>query len=131
MSLKEILAANPGAQAEYDSNIKAAEQKGKDAVYAIGEEVSKYMTDDNDHRVREAAIKAVSGKGSIEAVNTLASTDAMIKESKKSAEAVIESEALGEVIPDPQGIPKASEDGKIETEIDMKASIEDVKRMRG
>lgn len=77
MTLAELLAANPSAQAGYDAAIAQARSEGevsaRDEMKAVIAKVSPFLTSASyDADVKEAGIKAITGEGHIATFETLA-----------------------------------------------------------
>lgn len=73
LSLKQLLAENPAAQAEYDANLAAARAEGGQAAKATIEKVSPFLTsEDYGQAVKKAAVAVLKGE------QTAANFDAVV-----------------------------------------------------
>ena len=135
MALKELLAANPGAQAEHDAAIAAAqvqgEESGKKAVNARIEAAKPFLSSESKYpaAITSLATKVVSGEVDSSAlVAAVAAFDATA-ESAASAEAEAEDKEKGDT--SAQDHPQGSASGEIKTNEDYEANVAAARKARG
>ena len=99
MTLKELLASDAAALAEYNAEMKAHFDAGKAEMQAVAKQVGKYLTSDiysKSKAIVERSIKAMSGEGSAESVEAMVSMFDLMAEDKKQTLAIAETTAAGE-----------------------------------
>lgn len=99
MTLKELLASDATALAEYNAAMKAQFDAGKAEMQAVAKKVGAYLTSDvysKSKAIVERALKAMSGEGTAEAVEAMVSMFDLMAEDKKQALASAETEEQGE-----------------------------------
>jgi len=99
MTLKELLASDAAALAEYNQALKEQFDKGKAEMQAIAEKVGKYLTSEvysKSKAIVERALSAIAGKASVETVEAAVSMFDLMAEDKKQTLAAAETTATGE-----------------------------------
>jgi ClpP class serine protease len=102
MTLKELLATDATALAEYNAAMKAQFDAGKAEMQAVAKKVGAYLTSDvysKSKAIVERALKAMSGEGTAEAVEAMVSMFDLMAEDKKQAAAAEETKEQGETAP--------------------------------
>jgi len=140
-TLSELLAANPGAQAEYDRMMAEKDsliQKAKAEGFKEGEEAAQkmaarvfgFMGEDSNYSqmVKDTALEVLQGKMTAESLMLLVKIEDRDSEKKKSAEAQKETAALPET---PATTEPPAVDGKIETQEQLAVKQAELRKMRG
>jgi len=132
-TIEEVLAAHPEVKADLDQKLTAEFNKGKTTGKTEGaEEVQGRMTQAMSYMkegstyfeneiIRNVAVKVLKGEESMIVLSTAITTYDMMHEKDNSSEAKKETDKIGDTDPD---ISKASTDGVVRNEEDMKAAIE-------
>jgi ClpP class serine protease len=137
-TLKELLAENPAAKAEYDKELadygKAQFEAGKQEIRDIVTKAAPFIgNSEYPKQITEAAVAVIKGERSVDVLDTMVSTADMIKELKNSNAATGETPEDTHEDGNPSG--QLSEEyvknGVIMTEADMAAEEKRMKRITG
>lgn len=131
-TLKEFLAENPTAQAEYNAALEEKHKAGVDAGKAgIMENIKKVspflLSEGYDSAIKQVAVKALTGEIEIGAFLAMIALEDARQAGKKSEQAKDETDKIGDIQPDPTNI-GGNASGEIKTEADFQA---EVKRFKG
>lgn len=102
MTFAEFLASDASAKAEYDKALALAHSAGKAEAQATAKAVSKYLTSDvysKSKPIIERALKAISGEGTLDALESAIAMFDLMAEQKKTEAATAETHAQGETPP--------------------------------
>lgn len=123
MALKDLLAANPAAQAEFDREMAGARAEGEKAVRATIDKVAPFLSSNQYPRViGETALKVLKGEESMVTLTaSVAAVDA-VRESAAAAAAASETGATGATPPQqPTGVKETG--APVATAEDLEAEI--------
>lgn len=127
MSLKTILNENPSAKAEYDQDIQAAENRGKADLQARIDAATPYIGSTKYKGISALATKVLKGESPIASLEGAVTAFDMMQEQNASSDAQDETETQGDATnSDKKTV--VSENGKIETEEDIKAAQDKIKQ---
>ena len=135
MSLKQLLADNPGAQAEYNAAIKSAHDEGaaegRILVEARIEAASPFLSTDSKYpaAITALAVKVVAGKVDPSALTTAAAVIDATTEAAASQEASKESKEQGDT--SAQEHAQGNDKGVAETNEDFDAQVSAARQSRG
>ena len=135
MSLKDLLAANPAAQIEFDNHVKnekdAGFNEGKESLQAAITAASIYLKPDAAYpaTIKAIAVDVLEGTKTVEALQTTVSAFDALKEAQNSGAAADETEAVGDT-PAEQP-PVLSENGEIKNELDFNSQLAHAKKLTG
>jgi ClpP class serine protease len=135
MTLKELLAANPAAQIEYDAAIKAAKEDGeKDGIAAVRANVefaAKFVAPESSYpsSIKAIACDVIAGKKSKESLETTVGAFDAFVEKQKSDAAAAEALKVGETGGKQE--PDITTTGEIKTEADFSAEVARSKKVLG
>ena len=134
MSLKTLLAENPGAQAEYDAAIKSAHETGADevavATKARTDAAAPFMAADSKYppSITALAVQVATGKADMVALTAAVAAVDAVTEVKASTEAGNESEEQGDT--SAQEHAQANSTGVAENNEDFNAQVESARKSR-
>lgn len=122
MDLKELLAANPAAQAQYDAALVAARKEGVAEVHATINTVAPFLANASYPAIiASTALKVLKGE---EASGTLISAVAAVDAVREDAAAAkAAAEAAGKETPGQQTPPAAAPGAVVSSEADLEATI--------
>jgi ClpP class serine protease len=135
MSLKQLLADNPGAQAEHDAAIKTAHDngmaQGQTAIEARLEAAGPFLSADSKYpaAITALAVKVVAGEVDQSALTTAAAVIDATMENTASQEAGSESEEQGDTTA--QEHVQANTAGVAENNEDYNAQVSEARKSRG
>ena len=135
MSLKQLLADNPGAQAEHDAAIKTAHDEGmaqgQTAIEARVEAASPFLSADSKYpaAITALAVKVVAGEVDPSALTTAAAVVDATTEAASSQEAGNESEEQGDT--NAQEHTQGNDKGVAENNEDYNAQVVSARKSRG
>ena len=135
MSLKTLLAENPGAQVEYDAAIKTAHENGADEVATAAkariEAASPFMAADSKYppSITALAVKVATGKADPSALTAAVAAVDAVNETSASSEAGGESEEQGDT--SAQEHAQGNDKGVAETNEDFDAQVAASRKSRG
>ena len=135
MSLKTLLAENPGAQAEYDAAIKSAHETGADevavATKARTDAAAPFMAADSKYppSITALAVQVATGKADMVALTAAVAAVDAVTEVTASTEAGNESEEQGDT--SAQEHAQANDKGVAENNEDYNAQVSAARKSRG
>jgi ClpP class serine protease len=130
MTLKELLASDPVAKAEFDALEAAAYQRGKTDFCARTAQASAILAGDTyPVEIRSIAESVLRGEKAPEELTGAASYCDTIREAKSAKAAVEETAQAGATPPEPPKMAMA--DGEIRTEEDHKAAVNRIRAAQG
>jgi len=135
MSLKQLLAENPGAQAEHDAAIKSAQEKGvsegQKAVEARIKAASPFLSADSKYpaAITALAVRVVAGEVEGSALTAAVAAVDAVTEHTASSDAGGESGDQGDT--SAQEHAQGNDKGVAETNEDFDAQVEAVRKSRG
>ena len=131
-TLKEFLAENPTAQAEYNAALKEKHKAGVTAGKAeIRKDIKKVtpflLSENYDSAIKQVAVKALTGEIDIGSFITTVAIEDARKAEKASKDAKDDTDKIGNTSSDPLDT-SGNASGEIKTETDFQA---EVKRFKG
>ena len=135
MSLKSLLAENPGAQAEYDAAIKSAREtgasEGQTVIDARIEVAKPFMAADSKYpqAIKVLATQVMTGEADASALTAAVAAVDAVTEHTASQEAGSESEGQGDT--SAQEHAQANDKGVAETNEDFNAQVVSARKSRG
>jgi ATP-dependent protease ClpP protease subunit len=130
MTLHELLSQNPAAKNEYDAQLKAQYEAGKQSMQDRMTAAGKYLAPDGTYpaAIKSLAVDVLNSKKSVEALETtVAAFDAML-ESTNSKTAQAETAAAGDT---PAQITAVANTGIIQSETELMAEVSAMRKARG